>query len=122
MENNELTEAIIGAAIEVHKVLGAGLLEAIYEKALCYEFEIRGIDYERQVSIDVIYKGKNLGGQIVDILVEKKVIVEIKSLKALPAVATSQTLSYLKATGLRRALLINFGEKTLVDGLKRISL
>lgn len=122
MENDELTEAIIGAAIEVHKVLGPGLLESIYEKALCYEFELRGIDYERQVSIDVIYKGKNLGGQIVDILVEKKVIIEIKSLKALPAVATSQTLSYLKATGLRRALLINFGEKTLVDGLKRISL
>ena len=122
MEKDELTDGIIGAAIEVHKILGPGLLEAIYEKALCYEFEIRGIGYERQVSVDVIYKGRNLGGQIVDILVEKKVIIELKSLKALPAVAVSQTLSYLKATGLRRALLINFGEKTLVHGLKRISL
>ena len=122
MERDELTESIIGAAIEVHRILGPGLLEAIYEKALCYEFEMRGIDHERQVSIDVIYKGQNLGGQIVDILVEKKVIIELKSLRALPAVATAQTLSYLRATGLRKALLINFGEKTLVHGLKRISL
>jgi GxxExxY protein len=122
MEKDELTDATIGAAIEVHKILGPGLLEAIYEKALCHEFEIREIAYERQVSIDVIYKGKNLGGQIVDIVVEKKVSIELKSLKALPAVAISQTLSNLKATGLRRALLINFGEKTLVHGLKRISL
>ena len=71
MERDEFAESIIGAALEVHKILGPGLLESIYEKALCYEFEMRGIDYERQVSIDVIYKGKNLGGQMVDILVEK---------------------------------------------------
>ena len=83
---------------------------------------MRGINHKTQVSIDVIYKGKNLGGQIVDILVDEKVIAELKSLKSLPAVATSQTLSYLKATGLRRALLINFGEKTLIDGVRRISL
>jgi GxxExxY protein len=122
MERDELTQAIIGAAIEVHKILGPGLLETIYEKALCYEFELRGIHYERQVNIDVIYKEKNLGGQIVDVLVDKQVIVELKSLKTLPAIAISQTLSYLKATGLQRALLINFGEKTLAHGLKRISL
>lgn len=122
MERDELTERIIGAAIEVHKELGPGLLESIYEKALCYEFEMRGLEYQRQVSVDVIYKGRNVGGQVVDILVNGEVIIELKSLKALPAVALSQTLSYLKATGLRKALLINFGEKTLIDGLKRISL
>jgi GxxExxY protein len=117
-----LTQKIIGAAIEVHKELGCGLLESIYEEALCYEFELRGIEYERQVEIDVVYKGKVIKGQRVDILVEKQVIVEIKSLSKLPEVATSQTLSYLKATGLKRGLLMNFGSTRLVDGVRRLSL
>ncbi len=117
-----LTQKIIGAAIEVHKELGCGLLESIYEEALCYEFELRGIKCERQVEIDVIYKGKAIKGQKIDLLVEREVIVELKSLSKLPEVATAQTLSYLKATGLKRGLLINFGEKRLVDGVKRISL
>jgi GxxExxY protein len=119
---DHLTQQIIGAAIEVHKILGCGLLESIYEEALCYEFELRSIAFKRQVEIDVLYKGKKIKGQKVDLLVDSEVVVEIKSLAKLPAVATAQTLSYLKATDLRRGLLINFGEKRLVDGVKRISL
>ena len=120
--NDFLTQKIIGAAIEVHKNLGCGLLESIYEEALCYELELRQINYQLQVELDVIYKGKIIKGQRFDILVEDEVIVEIKSLSKLPEVATAQTLSYLKATGLQRGLLINFGERRLVDGIKRISL
>ncbi len=122
MENDVLTQKIIGAAIEVHKTLGSGLLESIYEEALCHEFDLRGIRYRRQVEIDVIYKDKVIKGQRIDILVEEEVIVEIKSLSKLPEVSMSQTLSYLKATGLKRALLVNFGEKMLRNGIRRISL
>ncbi len=119
---DELTEAIIGAAIEVHRILGPGLLESIYEEALCHELSLRGIDAAQQVEVDVVYKGKIIKGQKVDVLVERQVIVELKAVSKLPEVAVAQTLSYLKATGLKRALLVNFGEKRLVDGIKRISL
>jgi GxxExxY protein len=117
-----LTQKIIGAAIEVHKTLGCGLFESIYEEALSYELELRGIKYKRQVEVDVIYKGKVIKGQRIDVLVNNKVILELKSLTRLPSVAIAQTLSYLKATSLKRALLLNFGEKRLIDGVKRISL
>ncbi len=117
-----LTQKIIGAAIEVHKQLGRGLLESIYEEALSYEFELRNINFEKQVEIDVIYKGKIIKGQKVDLLVENEVIIELKSLIKVPEYAMAQTLSYLKAMNLKRGLLINFGEKRLVDGIKRISL
>lgn len=120
--NDILTQKIIGAAIEVHRTLGPGLIESIYEEALCHEFDLRSIRYRRQVEIDVIYKDKVIKGQRLDILVEEEVVVEIKSLGRLPEVSTVQTLSYLKATGLKRALIINFGEKMLRDGIKRISL
>jgi len=120
--SDDLTEAIIGAAIEVHRLLGPGLLESIYEEALCHEFGLRGIVVQRQVEVEVIYKGVVIKGQKIDILVAGEVVVELKAISKLTAVATAQTLSYLKATGLKRALLINFGERRLVDGIKRISL
>ena len=120
--NDQLTENIIGAAIEVHRILGPGLLESIYEEALCYELQLRGIACERQKEVDVIYKERTIKGQKLDILVEEEVVVELKAISKLPAVAMAQALSYLKATGLKRALLINFGESRLVDGVKRISL
>ena len=120
--NDILTQKIIGAAIEVHKTLGPGLLESIYEEALCHEFDLRGISFRRQVEIDVIYKDKVIKGQRLDVLVEEEVIVEIKSLSKLPDVSTAQTLSYLKATNLKRGLIINFGAKMLVEGIRRISL
>ena len=116
------TEQVIGAAIEVHRILGSGLLESIYEEALCHEFDLRGIPFRRQVSVDVRYKEKVIQGQRVDLVVFDKVVVEIKSLRDLPESAMAQVLSYLKATGLERALLINFGARRLIDGIKRISL
>ncbi|MCH8204290.1 MAG: GxxExxY protein [Candidatus Hydrogenedentes bacterium] len=119
---DQLTERIIGAAIEVHRLLGPGLLESIYEEALCHELTLRGIEFERQVEVEVIYKGHVIKGQRIDVLVEQEVIIELKSVRSLPEVAKAQTLSYLKATLLKRALLINFGEKRLVDGIKRLSL
>jgi GxxExxY protein len=119
---DELTEKIIGAAIEVHRELGPGLLESIYEEALCYEFELQEIKYKRQVPADIIYKGKVIKGQKIDLLVEDEVVVEIKSLSKMPEVALAQTLSYLKATNLRRGLIVNFGEKRLIDGIKRVAL
>lgn len=119
---DELTEKIIGAAIEVHRVLGPGLLESVYEEALCVELRLRGISFQRQVEVDVNYKGHIIKEQRIDLLVAEEVIVELKAVAHLPEVAVAQTLSYLKATGLKRALLINFGERKLVNGVKRLSL
>ncbi|MBA3023385.1 GxxExxY protein [Sideroxydans sp.] len=119
---DQLTEKIIAAAIEVHKTLGSGLLESIYEEALCIELGLRELPFQRQLAVDVMYKGQAIQGQRLDLLVANEVVVEIKSLRTLPEVATAQVLSYLKATGLKRGLLLNFGEKQLVSGVKRISL
>ena len=119
---DQLTEQIIGAAIEVHRILGPGLLESIYEEALCHELSLRKIVFERQIEVDVVYKDYVIKGQRLDVLVEREVIVELKAVSRLPEVAKAQTLSYLKATRLKRALLINFSEKRLVDGITRLSL
>ena len=119
---DELTERIIGAAVEVHRHLGPGLLESIYEEALTHELGLRQIDCERQVAVEVLYKDIRIHGQRLDRLVENEVVVEIKSMKAVPGVASAQVLSYLNATGLKRALLINFSETKLVNGIKRFSL
>ena len=120
--SDSVTEKIIGAAIEVHRHLGPGLLESIYEEALCYEFSLREIPFERQVEVDVIYKDKIIKGQRIDILVAGEVVVELKSVSKLQDIFVAQALSYLKSTRLKRALLINFGVKRLADGIKRISL
>ncbi|MEK7700019.1 MAG: GxxExxY protein [Planctomycetota bacterium] len=119
---DSLTEQIISAAIEVHRTLGPGLLESIYEEALCYEFSLRGVPFERQKEQDVVYKDKVIKGQRLDLLVFGEVVVEIKSVRRLEDVFTAQVISYLKSTKLKRGLLINFGENKLVDGIKRISL
>ena len=119
---DDLTEIIIAAAIEVHRHLGPGLLESIYEEALCHELTLRNVPVQRQVERDVMYKGVAIKGQKIDMLVNGEVIVELKSLAHTPEVAKAQTLSYLRSTGLKRGLLINFGCPRLVDGLTRISL
>ena len=119
--SDDLTEKIIGAAIEVHRELGPGLLESIYEEALCYEFQLQGIKFARQVPADIVYKGKTISGHKLDLLVEDEVVVELKSLQKTPGVVISQTISYLKAANLKRGLIINFGEKRLIDGVKRVS-
>ena len=119
---NSLTERVIGAAIEVHRILGPGLLESIYEEALCTELSLRNFCYERQKEVEVIYKGKIIKGQRIDLIVEKELIVELKAVTNLPEIAMAQTLSYLRATNLKKALLINFSSTRLIDGVKRISL
>jgi GxxExxY protein len=119
--SDELTERIIGAAIEVHRTLGPGLLESIYEEALCIELALRGLSVQRQVEIDIAYKGRIIKGQRLDLLIEQAVVVEIKSLMKLPDIALAQVLSYLKGSGYRCGLLLNFGALRLVEGIKRVS-
>ena len=119
---DQLTEQIIAAAIEVHKVLGPGLLESIYEEALCHELNLCGIPFERQKDVDVTYKGVKIKGQRLDLLVQQEVIIEVKSVKAMDDIFAAQVLSYLRCTGLKRALLLNFGAARLLDGIKRFSL
>ena len=119
---DDVTGKIIGAAIEVHKYLGPGLLEHIYETALCYEMNKLGLKVQRQIITDIRYKDIIIQGQRIDVVVNEEIVVEVKSLKKLPDIATSQVLSYLHAMKLRRGLLINFGHHKLIDGIKRISL
>ncbi len=120
-ENDPLTEQIIAAAIEVHRIIGPGLLESICEEALCHELALRNMDFERQKEVDVVYKGEIIKGQRIDLIVNGEVVVEIKSIRKMDDIFFAQLLSYLKITGLKRGLLINFGEQRLVDGIKRIS-
>lgn len=117
-----LTEQIIAAAIEVHRLLGPGLLESIYEEAFCVELTLRGMAFERQKEIEIYYKGRSIKGQRLDLLVDGEVVVEIKAVKKMEEVFVAQLLSYLKSTGLHRGLLINFGQERLIDGVKRFSL
>ncbi len=119
---DQLTGEIIGAAIEVHRELGPGLLESIYETALCRELDIRKLPFLRQIPVEVIYKGKVIRGQRIDLVVQERVVVEVKSLQVLPSVALAQILSYLRASKLKKGLIINFGVLRLVDGVKRVSL
>lgn len=120
-EINLLTERIIGAAIEVHRHLGPGLLESVYETCLIYELEHLGIKVQRQVALPVVYKGIKIDqGYRLDLLVDGKVIVEIKSVEALTDVHEAQVLTYLKFSGCKLGLLINFNVKLLIHGLKRL--
>lgn len=119
---DKLTEQIIASAIEVHRILGPALLESIYEEALCYELLLRNILFERQKEMDVYYKDKIIKGQRLDLLVNGEVVVEIKSVRKMEDIFTAQILSYLKSTGMKRGLLINFGESKLVNGVKRFSM
>ena len=109
----DLTYAIIGAAMEVHRILGPGFLESVYEKALAHEFDLRGIPYQRQVKLAVRYKEIVAGEFRADFLVDGKVVVELKAIKALTAGDEAQLLNYLKGTGYRVGLLLNFGASSL---------
>jgi GxxExxY protein len=121
--NRDLTEAIIGGAITVHKELGPGLLESVYEKCLAFELADRGLSVTTQKEIPVHYKNLTFDCSFrADLIVENKVLVELKSIDQLSPIHTSQVITYLKLTGLRTALLINFNVATLKTGLKRISL
>jgi GxxExxY protein len=117
---NELTDAIIGAAMEVHRVLGPGLLESTYEMCLCRELSLRGISFERQVPIPVEYKGVKLDcGYRADLVVDGAILVEIKAIDSLLPIHEAQLLSYLKLGGWKVGLLINFNVELLKHGLRR---
>lgn len=121
MTENELSKEIIGAAIEVHRVLGPGLLESAYEEALCCELELRNIPYERQKYQNLNYKEKILKTDYrIDLLVAGKVIVEIKAREIVAPIDKAQTLTYLRLSSMKLGLLINFHEPLLKNGITRI--
>ena len=117
-----LAHPVIGAAIEVHRTLGPGYLESLYEEALVHELRLQNIPYERQVTIFVEYKGLKIGEGRLDLLIDKKLPVELKAVEALAPIHQAQLLSYLKMTGLQLGLLINFNVPLLKQGIKRVIL
>jgi GxxExxY protein len=120
LEEKELTELIIGACIEVHKQVGPGLLESAYEHFLCHELSLRGLRVARQVELPVVYKGVRLDcGYRIDIVVEDRVILELKAVEKLAPIHEAQLISYLKLSGKRVGLLINFHVKRMIDGIVR---
>jgi GxxExxY protein len=122
VEINDLTGEIIQAAIEVHRTLGPGLLESTYEECLCHELELRNIPYERQKELPINYKGKMLNcGYRLDVIVARSLILEIKSCEGLQRIHEAQLLTYLRLTGLKVGLLINFNVPVLREGIKRIA-
>lgn len=121
MTENEISKIVIGAAIEVHKQLGPGLLESSYEVCLAYELRQQGLSIQTQVALPVVYKGVKLeAGYRIVILVENKIIIEIKAVEALADIHTAQLLTYLKLKDLKLGLLINFNSVRVIDGVKRI--
>lgn len=117
---NELTDAIIGASMEVHRALGPGLLESTYEMCLCRELSIRGVHFERQVPISVEYKGVKLDcGYRADVVVNDSILIEIKAIDSLLSIHEAQLLSYLKLGGWKIGLLINFNVELLKHGIRR---
>ncbi len=116
----EITKRIIGACIEVHRHLGPGLLESAYEHCLCHELALQGIRFRRQAELPVVYKGNRVDcGYRIDLIVEECVIVELKSIEDIVPIHEAQLLSYLKLSGIRVGLLINFNVKKMVDGITR---
>jgi len=116
----ELTERIIGAAIEVHQALGPGLMESVYEECLCHELSERGLRFARQVEVPITYKGVRLASACrIDILVEDEVVLELKSVESILPVHEAQLLTYLRLSGRPVGLLINFNVAVLKDGLCR---
>ena len=121
VQNDALTEQIIGAAIQVHRELGPGLLESAYETCLCHELSLNSLKIERQKPIPIFYKGIRLdAGYRLDLVVENQVIVEIKAVSDLLPIHEAQLLSYLKQVGGGRGLLINFNVKLLKHGIRRL--
>ncbi len=121
-ELNQLTERVIGCAIEVHRYLGPGLLENLYESSLCLELEAAGIRHERQKLLPVSYKGRAIGEFRADLIVDSVLLLELKSVERHDPVFEAQVLTYLKISGLHLGLLINFNTRLLKDGVKRLIL
>ena len=122
-ERDPLTEKVIGAAIEVHRELGPGLLESVYERCLCRELERQGLAYARQLALPVVYKGERLDCDLfLDIVVLGQVVLELKSVEKLLPIHDAQVLTYLRLSGLHVGLLINFNVRLLKDGIRRFKL
>ena len=119
-ELDELASEVIGAAIEVHRKVGPGFLEAVYLEALGIELELREIPFEREVTTTLTYKGRTIGKGRIDILVDKRLVVELKAIKDLKPLHKAQLLSYLKAMDLRLGLLMNFNNRLLKNGVRRV--
>ena len=119
---NPITQTIIGCAIEVHRHLGPGLLEQIYEAAMCVELGRAHLSFIRQPTFPIDYKGLRIGEQRADLIVANLVVVEFKSVDRFDPIFAAQVLTYLRFTGLRVGLLINFNSRLLKDGVKRIAL
>ena len=121
MDINKLTHEVIGAAIEVHKILGPGLLESAYEECLCHELQLREIRHERQKELPIEYKGIKLDcGYRLDFVVASRLILELKVCDTLLSIHEAQLLTYLKLTGIKVGLLINFNVPVLKEGIKRL--
>jgi GxxExxY protein len=121
MDINQLSNKIIGAAIEVHKAIGPGLLESAYEECLCHELNLRGIFYERQRPLPLEFKGKKLDCTYrLDVVVEKQVILELKSCERIEPIHEAQLLTYLQLSGLHLGLILNFNVVVMRAGIKRI--
>jgi GxxExxY protein len=121
-ELNDLAERVIGAAIAVHRALGPGFLESIYNHALRLELDARGIPFECEKPVAVVYRGVPIPGQRVDFLIGGRLIVEVKAVSAIEPIHVAQVLSYLKTTRLRLGLLINFHDRLLAHGIRRVAL
>jgi len=119
---NEISHKIIGAAIEVHRILGGpGLLESIYESSLCYELNLRGLRIQKQLIVPVKYKNTVVRDPLLlDIIVENQVIIEVKATEKEQTIHQAQLLTYLRLTGIKLGLLINFGQPCVKDGIHRI--
>ncbi len=121
-EEDRVAHEVIGAAIAVHRALGPGYLESVYEAALAVELEARGVAFERQVTFALHYRGRPVGGGKLDFLVGSCVVVELKAVEAFADIHLAQIISYLKATGHHLGLLINFNVPVLKQGIRRIAL
>lgn len=120
MDENQLSNKIVGAAIEVHRTLGPGLLESTYEECLCHELALNEIPFERQALLPVVYKENLLDcGYRVDVIVDRKVILELKSVAEIQPIHKAQLLTYLKLSGLKLGLLLNFNVVLMKDGINR---
>ncbi len=122
-QRDPLTDSVIGAAIEVHRALGAGLLESAYEECLCHELGCRNLEFARQVALPVRYKAISLDcAYRMDVVVENRLILELKAVDKLLPIHEAQLLTYLRLSGLKTGLLMNFNVPVLKDGLKRMML
>ncbi len=120
LEEKELTHEIVGAAIEVHRAVGPGLLESAYEECVCYELKIRGLGYKRQIDLPLTYKGIRLEcGYRLDVVVEDRVLLELKCVEKLLPIHEAQLLTYLRLSGIKVGLLMNFNVPVMRDGILR---